>query len=97
MIILAILTTACGGHNRTAADKNPLLEASGLAYEAPPFDKIKTEHFRPAIKAGMEQQREEIRKIAENPEQPTFENTFIELEKSGMTLARSRAVFEVFA
>lgn len=97
MIILAILTTACGGRNRTAADKNPLLEASGLPYEAPPFDKIKTEHFRPAIKAGMEQQREEIRKIAENPEQPTFENTFVELEKSGMILSRSRAVFEVFA
>ena len=28
---------------------NPLLQRSSLQYQAPPFDKIKDEHFRPAF------------------------------------------------
>ncbi len=32
---------------------NPLLQRSSLQYQAPPFDKIKDEHFRPAFEYGL--------------------------------------------
>src|SRR5215471_12650939 len=63
---------------------NPFYAASTLPLQAPPFDKIKDTDYQPAIEAGMAQQREEVRAIAENPDPPTFENTFVALEKSGL-------------
>ena len=72
---------------------NPFYAASTLPFHAPPFDKIKDEDYQPAIEAGIAQQREEVRKIADNPAPPTFENTLVELEKSGLLLTRVLPVF----
>ncbi len=72
---------------------NPFYAASTLPFEAPPFDKIKDPDFQPAIEAGMAQQLEEIRAIAEDRAKPTFDNTFLPLEKSGRLLERAAAVF----
>ncbi|MEY4566253.1 MAG: Peptidyl-dipeptidase dcp, partial [Planctomycetota bacterium] len=73
--------------------ENPFLVKSALPLEAPPFDSIKIEDYMPAFEAGMKQQMEEIREIAENSEAPTFENTLVRLEKSGAILKRVSAVF----
>src|SRR5208283_1109494 len=72
---------------------NPFYAASPLPFQAPPFNKIKDSDYQPAIEAGMAQQREEVRKIAENPAAPTFENTLVALEKSGELLRRVTQVF----
>lgn len=72
---------------------NPFFTASTLPYQAPPFDKIKDSDYQPAIEEGMKQQLDEVEKIADNPEPPTFENTFVALEKSGVLLHRVLAVF----
>jgi peptidyl-dipeptidase Dcp len=72
---------------------NPFYAPSTLPYQAPPFDKIKDEDFQPAIEAGMAEQRQEIQAIANNPQPPTFENTFAAMEKSGRLLQRSTAAF----
>src|SRR5260370_296819 len=72
---------------------NPFYAASTLPFLAPPFDRIRDEHYQPAIEAGMMQQQAEIRTIAENPAKPTFENTLVPFEKSGLLLERARAAF----
>ena len=46
---------------------NPFARESTLPYQLPPFDKIKDEHFAPALDAGMAEQRKEIDAIAQNP------------------------------
>lgn len=72
---------------------NPFYAPSSLPFHAPPFDKIKDSDYQPAIEAGMAQQREEVRAIAENPAPPTFENTLVALEKSGQLFNRVLQVF----
>jgi peptidyl-dipeptidase Dcp len=72
---------------------NPFYAASILPLQAPRFDKIKDSDYQPAIEAGMAQQREEVRGIAENPDPPTFENTLVALEKTGQLFNRVNLVF----
>ncbi|WP_149193623.1 M3 family metallopeptidase [Luteimonas suaedae] len=76
-----------------AQQANPFFEQSPLPLQYPQFDKIRDEHFAPAFDAGMKQNLEEIDAIAGNPEAPTFENTILELEKSGQLLGRATRVF----
>jgi peptidyl-dipeptidase Dcp len=80
----------------SAADStpdNPLLKESALPYHFPPFDKIKNDDFQPAIEAGMREQLKEIEPIANNSEQPTFDNTIVALEKTGLLLDRADRIF----
>jgi peptidyl-dipeptidase Dcp len=72
---------------------NPFYATSALPFHAPPFDQIKDEDYQPAIEAGMRQQLLEIRAIAGNKAKPTFDNTFIALEKSGQLLDRAHSAF----
>ncbi|MBD2790898.1 peptidyl-dipeptidase Dcp [Xenorhabdus szentirmaii] len=73
--------------------KNPFFSPSKLPFQAPPFDKIKESDYAPAITAGIKQKLEEVKKIANNPAKPSFENTFVALEKSGAMLTRVMNVF----
>ncbi len=77
----------------TAMTSNPFFSASTLPFQAPPFDKIKDADYQPAIDEGMKQQLAEIEKIANSPDAPTFENTYVAMEKSGVMLKRVLAVF----
>ncbi len=65
---------------------NPFLEEYDTPFNTPPFSRIKTEHYLPAIKAGIAEQEKEIAAIADNPQAPTFENTLEEMERSGTLL-----------
>lgn len=76
----------------TLAD-NPLLQPSTLPFQAPHFDRIKDEHFRPAIIEGMRRHLEEVKAIATSTEAPTFANTIEAMEQSGRDLNRASAVF----
>jgi peptidyl-dipeptidase Dcp len=75
---------------------NPFLTESTLPYKLPPFDKIKDEHFQPALEQGIAEEEKEADAIAKLTEKPTFENTVVALEKSGQLLARARRVFSNF-
>ena len=79
----------------TSSTNNPLLTKSTLPYQAPPFDKIKDSDFKPALEEGMKQQQAEVQKIADNPDAPTFENTLVAMEKTGVLLRRANNVFNV--
>ena len=72
---------------------NPFFEPSTLPYGMPPFADIIDEHYRPAFEKGMAEQIAEIEAITSNPETPSFENTMIPLEKSGLLLDRVATVF----
>ena len=74
---------------------NPFFSPSTLPFQAPPFDKIKDSDYLPAFRAGIAQQKREIAAIANNPAPPTFENTIVAMEKSGMLLNRVSAAFGV--
>ena len=76
---------------------NPLLTPSTLPFQAPPFDKIKESDYQPAIEAGIDEARREIDAIANDPAPPTFENTFVAMEKSGQTLHRVMQTFSAIA
>jgi len=73
--------------------ENPFMKASTLPFQAPDFSKIKNEDFAPALDEGIKQQLATIEEIANNPEEPTFENTLVALEKSGDLLNRTMLVF----
>lgn len=72
---------------------NPFLETYTTPHGTVPFDRIKTEHYEPAIREGMRRQNEEIDAITNNPEAPTFANTILAYEKSGELLHRVSSVF----
>ncbi len=72
---------------------NPLLQSSGLVFGAPDFSRITNADYLPALKEGIRQQRENIRKITANKQRPTFANTILALERSGVTLDRVSSVF----
>jgi len=75
------------------ADTNPFFSPSTLPYQLPPFAEIRDEHYRPAFDRGFEEQLAEVEAITASPEPPTFENTFLPLERSGGVLQRVAEVF----
>lgn len=73
---------------------NPFFERSPLIYQAPQFDKYKESDYAPAIAEGIKQKLAEVDKIANDTAPPTFENTYVALEKSGVLLTRVLSVFD---
>ena len=72
---------------------NPFLSASTLPFQAPQFDKIIDADYQPAIEEGIRQQLAEVDTIANDPAAPTFENTYVALEKTGALLTRVYTTF----
>lgn len=72
---------------------NPFLKPFNTPFDTLPFDRIKPEHFEPAIEQIITQTRKTIEQIAANPESPTFENTIEALEWSNMELDRVGTCF----
>jgi peptidyl-dipeptidase Dcp len=72
---------------------NPFYAPSTLPFQAPPFDRIKDRDYQPAIEAGMARQRAEVAAIVSNHARPTFENTVVALERSGLLLERAERAF----
>ncbi|HZK77615.1 MAG TPA: peptidyl-dipeptidase Dcp [Gemmatimonadaceae bacterium] len=77
----------------TLSPSNPFYAASTLQYQAPPFDRIKNSDYQPAMEAGMRQQLAEVDVIANQSELPTFNNTIVAMERSGVLLTRAAKVF----
>ena len=73
--------------------QNPLLTKSSLPFGAPDFSKIQESDYLPAFEAGIKEQRANIQKIISNKKKPTFQNTILAYENSGMLLDRVSNVF----
>jgi len=74
-------------------NENPFYSESDLYMKFPPFDKIKNEHYLPAFEKGIKEHIIEIETIANNDQDPTFNNTIIAMETSGQLLDRVSTVF----
>mgnify|MGYP002779182062 CR=1 FL=1 len=89
----ALLTSVAAQAQTAAAPKtpmsdNPLLQPFNTPFQTPPYDKIKAEHFLPAMKEAMAEGRQEVDVIVNNAAKPTFENTIVALERAGDKLSR---------
>ena len=90
--ISSALTCAVSSCQQAQHD-NPLLQESTLPYGAPDFSKIKTSDYLPAFETAIQQNRDNIAKIVDNPDSATFENTIVAYEESGRLLDRVSRVF----
>lgn len=72
---------------------NPLLETPETPYGVPAFDQVKIEHYMPAFEAAIAEQKAEIDAIVTNQAEPTFDNTIVALDRTGMLLERVSGVF----
>jgi peptidyl-dipeptidase Dcp len=78
------------------ADQDPLLKAwEGPYGGVPPWDKLDVAGFGKAFETGLALLLAEVDVIAENPEPPTFANTFVPLEDAGRHTDRSQTLFSV--
>lgn len=93
LIVLTLLTLS----NIKAQDKtqssNPFFQPYNTPFNVPAFDKIKTEHFKPAILEGIKKHEAEINRIANNTDASTFENTILAMENAGELLSEVNRVF----
>lgn len=72
---------------------NPLLETWNTPDGVPPYDRIETQHYLPAIEEGMRQARAELDAIANASEAPSFANTIEAMERSSQLLNRTLMLF----
>src|ERR1051325_6547767 len=77
----------------TLPASNPFAKPSTLPFQAPDFARIKDSDYLPAILAGMAEQKREVLAIANNPAPPTFNNTVVAMERSGLLLERANVAF----
>src|SRR5947207_5409898 len=74
-------------------DTNPLLQSWETPFGLPPFERVRPEHFAPALEAAMRTHRNEIAAIASSGDAPTFANTLAALDPAGRTLASVQRLF----
>ena len=87
------MPTSSFAQNAGGNRQNPLLVKSSLPFGAPDFSKIQESDYLPAFEAGIKEQRANIQKIIRNKKKPTFQNTILAYENSGMLLDRVSNVF----
>ena len=79
--------------------QNPFFQSYGTPHDTAPFDRISIEDYEEAMLEGIRRDDEQIEKIINNPEKPTFDNTIISVddEKDGEgyydLLSRASTVF----
>ncbi len=94
LFVLAILQIqVISAQKKEVKMTNPLLQKSIFQYQAPRFDLIKDEHFKPAFDIGLKTHDTEIDQIANNKTKATFQNTVLALEISGVVLGRAQGIF----
>lgn len=89
VLILGVMAMSLLACNQT----NPLLDQPNTPFGVPAFDKVKIEHYLPAFEEAIRQNKAEIDAIVNNEDAPTFENTIVALDRSGLLLDRVTGVF----
>ncbi len=95
IFVMTLAFTSCQNTKKENSEsmENPFFKEWTTPFGVPPFDEIKVEHYLPAIKEGIKQQQAEIEAIVANTDEPTFENTILEFDKSGELLSKVNGVF----
>jgi peptidyl-dipeptidase Dcp len=96
LLVIGNLLTIEAQEKKENTTMNPFFQAYDTPYNVPPFDKIKNEHFKPAILEGIKKHEEEINAIANSSAAPTFDNTILAMENAGELLSNVNVVFSNF-
>ncbi len=95
LVALTIILSSCNNQPKQPARdmSNPFFKEYATPFQVPPFNEIKLEHYIPAIDAGIADQMAEIKAITDNKEEPTFDNTILAFDQSGLLLNQVGNVF----
>ncbi len=95
LMIAGIAFASCSKKQENSnadAGENPFFTEWTTPFGVPPFDKIKVEHYKPALDKGLADHKTDIDAIVNNQEKPTFDNTILALESSGKLLSTTYRV-----
>ncbi|RPH29744.1 MAG: M3 family peptidase [Bacteroidales bacterium] len=93
LLLPVVLFSAC--KQKGTESTNPFFSEYNTPFGVPPFDKIDTSHYIPAIEKGIIDQQAEIDAIVNNTEAPNFENTILAYDKSGKLLSKVSRAFGI--
>ncbi|WP_158728437.1 MULTISPECIES: M3 family metallopeptidase [unclassified Flavobacterium] len=93
MLVIGNMLTIQAQEKQENTTMNPFFQAYNTPFNVPPFDKIKNEHFKPAILEGIAKHQAEIDAIANNTQPATFDNTILAMENAGELLSNVNTVF----
>ncbi|MFD1096273.1 M3 family metallopeptidase [Salegentibacter chungangensis] len=101
-VFALIAVTACNDNPEEEKKEHEmnnalLAEWTGPYEGVPAFDEMEVALVKPAMEKAMEMHLNEIEEIANNPEEPTFENTIIPYEKSGEPLERAYTYYGIYS
>ena len=92
LVSTSVMTSSCNKTNN-ADMENPFFVESSLPHGAFQFDKLKIEHYKPALLEAIKQNEAEIEAIKNNSEEPDFENTIVALDNAGKLLSKVGGIF----
>ena len=93
LLVACVIVTSCS--TKTGVN-NPLLqEWTGPYGGLPDFDQIDIGDVQDAMVTAMDMSLAEIEMISNNPDEPTFENTIEEMERSGAALDRAFSYYGI--
>ena len=93
LLFACVILTSCS--TKTGVN-NPLLqEWTGPYGGLPDFDQIEIGDVQDAMVTAMDMSLAEIEMISNNPDEPTFENTIEEMERSGAALDRAFSYYGI--
>ena len=96
LLVFGNMLTIEAQEKKESTTMNPFFQAYDTPFQVPPFDRIKSDHFKPAILEGISKHETEIAVIANNTETPTFDNTILAMENAGSLLSDVNTVFSNF-
>ena len=96
--VFAVGQAATGAAATVAVPDNILLKQWTGPYDGvPPWDQVKPAQFGEAFQFGIDEMLREVDAIANNPAEPTFENTIEAMEKGGERLDYVQSIFGVYS
>ncbi len=90
LVAAAFMITGC---KKEMKSDNPFFNEWDTPFMVPPFEQIRTAHYMPAYLKAFAEQKEEIKAIINNPDEPTFDNTIKAFVYSGELLTKISRVF----
>ncbi|MDE6160573.1 MAG: M3 family metallopeptidase, partial [Muribaculaceae bacterium] len=93
MVVAAAIVAGSTGCKKQQMHENPFLAEYTTPYQIPPFDEITYDDYMPALRAGINQQNEQIKAITDSDSLPTFDNTILALDRTGDIIDRVVLVF----
>lgn len=85
---------SCDGSSK-AEGQNPLLEEWNTPFEIAPFDIIKPHHYIAAFEVAVQELSQDLDRIVNNEDEPSFENVIFALDNSGIRLSELKDLFEM--